>query len=467
MNDSPYPVKKNGVYPLQITSLAFGGKGVSRIDDYVVFVKRGIPGDIVNARIIKRKKNYAEAIIISFVEKSKLRIDAPCKHFEYCGGCTWQNMEYQKQLQFKSQIVADALKHVQGMDESLLLPIIASENIFYYRNKMEFSFADSKWLPPDEFANPEISKKFALGLHVPGTFDKIIHIENCMLQSEQANAILKYVSEYAQENNLQPYGLISHEGFLRFLMLRQSFSTGEIMVNIVTAYKDEGLKVLANLLIKEFPAIAGIVNNINSRKAQIAIGEEEIVLAGKSFIVDTIEPFTFNISANSFFQTNTGQAKLLYDKVINFADLEENEIVWDLYSGTGTISLFLAQYCKEVIGFEITPSSVENAIANASRYNLNNIHFIAGDVVNNMHVKEVKPDLIVTDPPRAGMHENVVKSILQIEPQKIVYVSCNPSTMARDLNLLHQKFNIDKIQPVDMFPQTYHIECVARLSLRI
>ncbi len=466
MNDSPYPVKKNGVYLLEITSLAFGGKGVARVEDYVVFVKRAIPGDKVNARIIKRKKSYAEAVIDSFVEKSKSRIEAPCEYFDLCGGCTWQNMVYEDQLKIKSQIVADALKDVSGMAKTSLLPIIASENSFHYRNKMEFSFAETKWLAAADLNNPAISKKFALGLHAPGTFDRIIHIEHCMLQSEQANNILKYISEYAQKNNLQPYGIRSHQGFLRFLVIRQSFSTGRIMVNIVTAFKDEKLKLLAELLLNKFPFIAGVVNNINSRKAQVAIGEEEFLLAGESFIIDEIEPFKFNISANSFFQTNTQQAKVLYDKVIEFADLKENERAWDLYCGTGTITLFLAQHCKEVTGFEITPSSVENAISNAQRYQLDNTRFIIGDVIDNMENAAIQPDLIVSDPPRAGMHEKVVKSILRVKPKKMIYVSCNPTTMARDLNLLHQKYDIDKVQPVDMFPQTYHIECVSRLSLR-
>lgn len=466
MNNSPYPVKKNGVYPLEIKSLAFGGKGVARVEDYVVFVKRAIPGDKINARIIRRKKSYAEAVIESFIEKSKIRIDVPCKHFEFCGGCTWQNMQYQDQLDFKSQIVADALKHVPGMHSSLLLSILPSAKFFHYRNKMEFSFSESKWLPPEDLNNPDISKKFALGLHAPGAFNKIIHIENCMLQSDQANEVLMFVSAYARENNLEPYNLKNHEGFLRFLVIRQSFSTNMLMVNIVTAYKDDQLKVLADLLMDKIPAIAGVVNNINSRKAQIAVGEEEILLTGKSFIVDEIKPFKFNISANSFFQTNTQQAKVLYDKVIEFAELDKNETSWDLYCGTGTISLFLAQHCKEVTGFEITPSSVENAIENARFYNFDNIHFIAGDVINNMQSSATKPNLIVTDPPRAGMHEKVVKSILDIGPDKIVYVSCNPTTMARDLNLLYSKYDIDKVQPVDMFPQTYHIECVTKLSLR-
>jgi len=464
MNNSPYPVKKNGVYPLEITSLAFGGKGVARLDDYVVFVKRAIPGDFVNARIIKRKRSYAEAVVESMVEKSPERISAPCPHFEYCGGCTWQNLSYQDQLKYKTAIVADALKYISDIDESIVRPILPSKASFHYRNKMEFSFADKKWLKPEELNNPQISRDFALGLHVPGTFDKIIHIEKCLLQSDQANQVLEFISKYAYENNMPAYGIRSHEGYLRFLVIRQSFYNNKLMVNIVTAYRDDKLKALAGLLMEKFDFIAGVVNNINSRKAQIAVGEQEILLAGQSSIEDKIGPFVFNISANSFFQTNTQQAEILYEKVIEFSELNKHQTAWDLYSGTGTISLFLARQSRYVYGLEITQSAVDNAIENAAKYQMENISFIAGDVIDNMHHITEKPDLIVTDPPRAGMHEKVVNSILEVRPEKIVYVSCNPTTMARDLQLLKNDYTIDIIQPVDMFPQTYHIECVTRLT---
>lgn len=463
MNNSPYPVKKNGVYPLKISSLAFGGRGVSRYDDYVIFVKRAIPGDIVNARIIKRKKSYAEAIIESFIEKSPERIQAPCPHFEYCGGCTWQNMDYHNQLKYKTQIVADAVKHISDIHEVELRPILASDKYFHYRNKMEFSFADKKWLKPEELDNPEIKKDFALGLHVPGTFDKVIHIENCLLQNEQANQILEFISGYVQAKGLVPYGLRSNQGYLRFLVIRQSDYTKKIMVNIVTAYRDDTLKELAKELINKFTFIAGVINNINSRKAQIAVGEEEFLLAGNDSIEDKIGPFIFNISANSFFQTNTRQAELLYNTVIEFAELSGDETVWDLYSGTGTISLYFAQKARHVLGLELVRSAVENAIENAQKYHYDNISFVSGDVINNMHDLKDKPDVIVTDPPRAGMHEKVVNSILEAAPKKIIYVSCNPTTMARDLQLLKRDYTIDIIQPIDMFPQTYHIECVTRL----
>ncbi len=464
--NNEYPVKKNQIYPLEVVDLAFGGQGVAKIEDYVVFVRRALPGDNVNVKIVKRKKSYAEGRIESFNKRSEQRIDPPCRFFESCGGCTWQNLSYENQLLYKTKIVSDSVSRISGLKDTVIKPILASEQAFFYRNKMEFSFAEKKWLTLEELEDKSISKDFALGLHVPGTFDKIIHLDKCLLQSDEASAILNFVSGYAQENNLKPYGLRSHQGLMRFLVIRQSHYNKEIMVNIVTSAKHEKLQVLADELKARFKNISSIVNNINSRKAQIAVGEEEILQAGKTWIEDKIGPFVFNISANSFFQTNTAQAETLYNTVIKYAELKPNETVWDLYSGTGTISLYLAQQAAKVTGFEITQSSVENAFENAKKYKIDNVDFIAGDVIDNMDAMADKVDLVVTDPPRAGMHEKVVESILRAEPKKIVYVSCNPTTMARDLKLLEKKYVIDVVQPVDMFPQTYHIECVTRLSLR-
>lgn len=466
MQNKPYPVKKNQNYTLEIESLAFGGQGVSRVEDYVIFVKRALPGDVVNARITKRKKSYGEARIIDIITPSAARIEPPCPHFESCGGCTWQNLSYQDQLIHKTKIVDDAVSRISGLKETTVQPITASSQAYHYRNKMEFSFAEKRWLTREELADENISKEFALGLHVPGTFDKIVNMQRCLLQSENANAILAFVSEYAQNKKLQPYGLRSHEGLLRFLVIRESFADKKLMVNIVTAYKDPEIEKMAQKLATKFPFIASIVNNINSRKAQIAVGEEEVLLYGTPFIEDSIGPFRFEISANSFFQTNTKQALTLYNYALEYAALKADDTVWDLYCGTGTISLFLAQKAQHVTGFEMTPSSVENAKANAQKHNVENVKFIAGDVIDNIFEQKEKPNVIITDPPRAGMHQKVVDALLEIAPEKIVYVSCNPTTMARDLKLLEEKYTIDKIQPVDMFPQTYHIECVTRLTLK-
>jgi 23S rRNA (uracil1939-C5)-methyltransferase len=467
MSDRKYPVKRGKEYEFKIEKLAFGGFGVSRIDNYVVFIKNAIPGDVVSAKITKRKSSFAEARLLSVIKPAEIRIEPECPYFTFCGGCTWQNMSYENQLLYKRAIVQESITRLAGIEYCDVSEVAASDKALGYRNKMEFSFSDNRWLLPEELGNMEISKDFALGLHVPGTFDKILHIENCLLQSETANKILSYISGYVRTNGLQPYGIRSHDGFLRFLMLRESSYNGKIMVNIITAYEDtEKLKPLAEELMKQFPQIAGVVNNINSKLAQIAVGEYEILLAGEPFIQEKLAGMYFNISANSFFQTNTFQAEKLYEFALNFADLKGNEIVWDLYSGTGTIGLILAKKAKKVLGFEVVESAVEDAFKNAKEHGVENIEFIAGDLLHKLRDAQPKPDVLITDPPRSGMHEKVTRYIAEMKPKNIVYVSCNPTTLARDLKILSSEYIIEKIQPVDMFPQTYHIETVVKLNLK-
>lgn len=461
-----YPVKRGNEYLFDVEKLAFGGAGVARVDNYVVFIKGALPGDKVRARISKRKASHADALLLSIEKPSAMRIAAPCKHFTYCGGCTWQNLGYENQKAQKESIVRESIERLGGLDPAVVRSIVPADEAFAYRNKMEFSFAQRKWLTPEDFIRPDISKDFALGLHVPGTFDKILHIEECLLQSSAANQVLKYVSRYTQEQGIKPYGLRSHEGFLRFLMIRESHDTKKIMVNIVTGYKEpEILQPLADLLMQQIPEVSGVVNNINSRLAQIAIGEEEVLLAGSAFIEDRIGSLVFRISANSFFQTNTKQAQKLYDIALDFAELDHETLAWDLYCGTGTISLFLAPRVKWVTGFELVESAVNDARENALSHNVHNTTFIAGDVRENMLKPIDHPDVVFTDPPRAGMHEDVLRTLLRVAPGRIVYISCNPTTLARDLKILSALYKVDAIQPVDMFPQTYHIENVAKLSL--
>jgi len=468
MNEKKYPVKRGAEYQLEIEKLSFGGAGVARAENYVIFVKGALPGDKVRARILKRKPSFAEAVLLEIVSPSPQRIDAPCPYFNWCGGCTWQSLEYRDQLEHKKMITAESLEHIAGISAGLTADVLPSEKKYAYRNKMEFSFSDRRWLLPDELGREEISRDFALGLHVPGTFDKIIQIDSCLLQSETANQILKYISDFARKNGPEPYGIKSHKGFWRFLVLRQSRFSGEIMVNLVTAYKETKLlKELAQELTEAFPQVSSVVNNINARLAQTAAGDEEILLAGKAFIQDKLGDFIFNISANSFFQTNTQQAEKLYEKVIEFAGIDKNDIVWDLYAGTGTISLFLAKRAARVIGFEIAESAVFDAVKNAEEHGIHNTRIIAGDLLNKLQETEPKPDILVTDPPRAGMHEKVVRYITKILPERMVYVSCNPATLARDLSILKENYTIEKVQPVDMFPQTYHIETVVQLSRKL
>ena len=462
-----YPVKKGHDYTVTIESLAFGGKGVARVDDYVLFVRRALPGDVCRVRITKRKRSFGEARILSIEQPSPLRIQPPCAYFEWCGGCTWQNMSYANQLLQKKTIVEQSFKRPDDLGDVPVLDTLACETPYGYRNKMEFSFADRKWLTPEDLDNPDISKAFALGLHVPGTFDKILHIEHCLLQSDTANTILKFISRYVQDAGLPAYGIRSHEGLLRFLVLRQSRASGEIMVNLVTSRDArKELTPLARELRERFGEVSSVVNTVNSRKAQIAQGEEEFLLAGKSVISDTIGPFRFDISANSFFQTNTAQAEKLYNTALEFAALSGRETVWDLYCGTGTITLFLARRAKKVYGFEIVESAIKDARNNAARYDIDNVQWFAGDVREHMTALEERPDVLVTDPPRAGMHPDVVETLLRIRPRRIVYVSCNPTTLARDLKILQQAYTVVKARPVDMFPQTYHIETVALLEVK-
>ncbi len=465
MTEKKYPVKRKKEYEFNIDKLAFGGAGVAKVDNYVIFIKDTLPGDRVIARITKRKQNFAEARLISIVEKSPLRLSAPCSYFEWCGGCTWQNMAYENQLDYKRQIVSESLRHIAGIPDPAVETVLPSDNIFAYRNKMEFSFSDRRWLLPDELGVEDISKDFALGLHIPGTFDKILQIDRCLLQSDTANAILQTVNLYAREHGLKPYGLKSHEGFLRFLVIRESSFNHEIMVNIVTGYEDvKSLQPLADKLMTDYPQVKSVVNNINTRRAQIAAGEKEYLLAGKALIKEKLGSFDFNISANSFFQTNTVQAEKLYDQIMGMAGLQGNEIVWDLYSGTGTISMFLAQRAKEVIGLELVDAAVADALQNVRDHDVKNVRFVSGDLLHKLREVQPLPDVLVADPPRAGMHEKVVRFINQINPKRVVYVSCNPTTLARDLAILKEKYRIEKVQPVDMFPQTYHIETVVKLT---
>lgn len=467
MSERDYLVKRDCEYELKIEKLAFGGAGIARMDNYVIFVKGAIPGDRILARIQKRKSAFAEAKLLSIIEPSKHRIEPPCPYFEWCGGCTWQNLCYDNQLKYKQDIIAESFKHIACLENVHVQPIIASDKPFSYRNKMEFSFSDRRWLLPDELNVEHVSRNFALGLHVPGTFDKILQIDKCLLQSEIANKILLFIKEYVVEYKLQPYGIRRHDGFLRFLVIRESSFDGSIMINLVTAYENtKVLKKLAQKLIKQFPTIKSVVNNINSRLAQIALGEKEIVLAGERIIQEKLGRYLFNISANSFFQTNTKQAEKLYNKVVEFADLNGSENVWDLYCGTGTITIFLAEHSKEVVGFELAESAINDARVNAESNGIRNAKFIGGDLLYKMQEMKDKPDVLVTDPPRSGMHAKIVEYIGVLQPAKIVYISCNPSTLARDISILKDIYEIEMIQPVDMFPQTYHVETIVKMKLK-
>jgi 23S rRNA (uracil1939-C5)-methyltransferase len=457
-------IKKGQQFDVEITEIAFGGKGMTRIDGLAVFVSQAIPGDQVIIQIIKKRKNYAEARIIKLLKPSADRIKAPCPYSGFCGGCTWQFLKYAKQLVYKRQHVVESLDHIGFIRGVVVHPTIPSDPIFGYRNKMEFSCSDRRWLLPNEMRNANIDKRFAIGLHVPGTFYKVIDTQACLLQPDLGNVILDDVRSFIKASSKPVYGLRSHTGFWRFLMLRHSVAFNQWMVNIVTADSElNALKPLANLIMQKYPEVIAVINNVTARRAGVAIGEFEDTIAGKPAIADKIGPYEFDISANSFFQTNTLSAKRLYDVVKDFSELSGTETVLDLYSGTGTIPIMLSASAKEIIGIEIAESAVEDSETNCKKNKILNCKFLMGDIRFWLPKITKRPDVLIIDPPRAGMHKEVVKQVLDMGPDRIVYVSCNPPTLARDLNMMMDTYQVVEVQPVDMFPHTYHVEAVAKL----
>ncbi len=457
-------LKKGQIIELYIEQSAFGGKGLAKVDGLAVFVELAVPGDRVLVRIIRKKKNYAEARVLELIEPSADRVTAPCLYSGNCGGCKWQFLAYEKQLLFKRQQVRECLEHIGLMTDVPVHETLPSEKRYGYRNKMEFSCSTRRWLLPEEMGTADAQNGPALGLHVPGTFDKVLDIDHCRLQPELGNRIMNDVRRFIQASHLPVYGLRSHEGFWRFLVLRHSVLHDQWMVNIITAWEERAhLQVLADRLMQTYPAVVSVMNNITARKAAIAVGEYEITLAGRSFIVDRIGRYDFEISANSFFQTNTRQAERLYDQVVRYAELTGEETVMDLYCGAGTIAIYLSDQAREVIGLEIVESALADAERNCRRNAVHNCRFIGGDLRRTLPQLGVRPEVMIIDPPRAGMHQDVVRDVLLLAPRRIVYVSCNPATLARDLGLLKETYAVEEIQPVDMFPHTFHIEAVAKL----
>ena len=457
-------VKKGQQFEVEITDIAFGGKGLTRINGFAVFVDQAIPGDHAVIRIYKKRKNYARAHMVELMSPSPDRITAPCVYSGFCGGCTWQFLEYDKQLIYKRQHVEEAIAHIGLIKGVAIHPTLPSELIFGYRNKMEFSCSDRRWLLPDELGRDDIDNNFAIGLHVPGTFYKVIDTHACLIQPDLGNRILMEVRSFIQSSPRPIYGLRSHTGFWRFVMLRHSQAFDQWMVNIITAEEDRHtLKPLGHLLMAKYPQVVSVVNNITNRRAGVAIGEFEVPLAGKSSISDKIGPYEFDISANSFFQTNTLGAKRLYEVIKEYTELGGTEAVLDLYSGTGTIPIVLSESSGQVIGIEISDSAVEDAKKNCQKNKIVNCKFIKGDIKNCLSQITRRPDVVIIDPPRAGMHREVVSLVLDMGPDRIVYVSCNPTTLARDLGMMIDHYRILEVQPVDMFPHTYHVEAVAKL----
>jgi len=461
---SDIKLKKGSEIIVSVESLAFGGKGLARYNNIVVFVNNGIPGQKLKVLIIKKSKKYFEAKILEIISESIHYKEPICEHFKYCGGCSFQNLDYEIQIQQKMQQIKDIFNRIGHQKDYVIDPIQSCENIYEYRNKMEFTFSNRRWILKDEPLN--VTSDFALGLHIPGRYDKILNINKCHIQRDQANKILNIVQEHTID--MMPYDIIAHTGFLRNLMIRHTENTNEIMVNIVTAFEDiKALKPIVDKIVKEIKNIKSIVNNVTSRKAGVSTGEYEISLYGENFIQEIINGLTFNISANSFFQTNTKQTEKLYSTIINESNLTKEDIVYDLYCGTGTIGISMAKYVKFVYGFEIIESAVNDAKMNAKINNIANIKFLKGDLQKifrvNLDAKKIeKPDILIIDPPRAGMHKKTILDVVKKNPKKIIYISCNPSTQARDIKEFSEyKYKLKKTLPLDMFPHTPHVENIA------
>ena len=463
-------MKKGEILTLKIESTTFGSEGLARYDGRVIFVSGAVPGEEVEVQIVKKRRDYAKAKVVGFIHRSEHRQNAPCGHFPVCGGCKLQDISYPYQLEMKREIVAETLSRLSGIKNIQIRPTLPSPDIFGYRNKMEFSFSAQRWILTEETDPLEKPTGFALGLHVPRRFDKVLDIDTCWLQSDRANGILDSVKKFAFDSRKPAWHAHNNSGFWRFLIIREGKNTGQIMVNIVTSEYDRPLMgKLSDLLLKNYPDITSIVNNITTSVGGSAFGEKEYLLAGAPFIEEKIGDFTFEISANSFFQTNTKQAEFLYNIVKEFADPAKKDTVFDLYSGTGTISIFLANFVKKVIGIEVIESAVENALGNAERNSIKNCEFVSGDIREKFRDTDAlianygTPDILILDPPRAGIHPKSLLGILAIKPKRIIYVSCNPATFARDAKVLNDGgYNIIQVQPVDMFPHTHHIELVAQ-----
>lgn len=456
------------------SSLSGEGMCVARHENFVYFVVGAVPGDLVTAKVFKVKKNYAEARAIRIDRPSPLRTDPRCRHFGVCGGCKWQNADYEAQLKFKQQRVIDAFERIGGFSDFKVLPILGSQEIYFYRNKMEFSFSNQQWLESPPSLDSEIhtpNSEIFLGLHVPQRYDKILNIEECHLQSPISNEILNRTRNFALEHKLSVYSSESESGYLRFLVVRESKRTGEVMVNIVTyENRPDVMKLYSEYMKQAVPQLTTIVNTVNSRKAQVAYGDQELVCFGAGFIRERIGQFTFDISAASFFQTNTAQAERLYEAAKVAAELKQDDLVYDLYSGTGTIAMFVSTVSREVVGVESSGSAIKDAERNAAQNGVRNCVFVEGDLKEKLTNDTAwlgrygKPDVVMTDPPRSGMHAKVCEELARLAPSRIVYVSCNPATQARDIKLLCQaNYSLIQIQPVDMFPHTYHVENIAIL----
>lgn len=449
------------------------GKSVGKAPDgRVIFLSNAVPGDVVDVMTTKKRKAYFEGVATKFHTLSDKRTEPVCQHFGTCGGCKWQHMGYEHQLYFKQKEVENNLKRIGNLELPTTQPILGSKKQYFYRNKMEFSFSDSRWLTQKEIdSDKDIEDRNALGFHIPGMWDKILDIKKCHLQEDPSNAIRLETKQFANKNGLRFFNPRKQEGLLRTLMIRTS-STGEIMV-LIQFFEEhkEQRELLLNHLKDTFPEITSLLYVVNSKANDTIYDQEIICFAGRDHIFEEMEGLQFKINAKSFYQTNSAQAYELYKVTRDFAGLTGNELVYDLYTGTGTIAQFVAKDAKKVVGVESVPEAIADAKANAVHNQISNVEFFVGDMKNVFNddfiAAQGQPDVIITDPPRDGMHNQVVEQLLQVAPPKIVYVSCNSATQARDLALMKEQYQVVKVQPVDMFPQTHHVENVVLLEKRV
>jgi len=458
-----------------VQDYAAEGKSLARVEGKVVFIEGAVPGDVVDVQLSKNKADWAEGHTVHIHSLSSDRVTPFCEHFGVCGGCQWQMLPYEKQLFYKQKQVTDNLTRIAKINLPEIAPIIGADFTRGYRNKMEYTFATRKYIPTDEFRRMKAegvdfsNQPGAAGFHVRGFFDKVVEIDTCHLQEEPTNLIRKAVAAYVLANELPFYNIKSHEGWIRNLLVRSS-TTGELMVNMVIAYEEKEHRIaLLDQLLKSFPEITTLLYTINGKRNDSLHDQEPIVYYGKGYIIEKLEDLSFKISPKSFFQTNTKQAEKLYAVTRDFAELNGSQLVYDLYCGTGSIGLFVSKFAKKLIGVEMVADAIEDAKENAALNGVTHASFFAGDVIDicddAFFSTHGKADVVITDPPRAGMHEKLVKKLLEIAAPTVVYVSCNPATQARDLALLSEKYQVTKIQPVDMFPHTLHIENVVQLKL--
>lgn len=456
---------------VEIIDVAAEGKSIARVDGMVVFIPFGAPGDVVDVKLVKKKKSHAEGNIVRIVKPSAEREEPRCSHFTVCGGCRWQHLPYSLQLQCKQQQVVDAMTRIAKVDIPPINPILGSEEIWEYRNKMEYTFSNKMWLTFEQLnSGEEFPDRDAAGFHIPGAFDKVLDIDKCYLQNDFSNRLRKFIKAYGKEHGLSFYDLRQQSGLLRNLMVRMA-STGQIMaVMQFGADEPENIKGLLDAVRAEFPEITSLQYVINL-KVNDTIGDQEILVhSGAPYIEEEMEGLRFRVGPKSFYQTNSRQAYELYKVARNFAELSGDELVYDLYTGTGTIANFVARQARHVIGIEYVPEAIADAKVNSAVNGIDNTEFYAGDMkdvlTDEFIAQHGRPDVMIIDPPRAGMHQDVVDVIMNARPEKLVYVSCNPATQARDIALLDSLYQVNEIQPVDMFPHTHHVENVIRLSLR-